>query len=115
MKYRLRYLVSDSDRHENVRFYVRVPGRKKVRIYGTPLTNDFMRAYHEAISGADCDIPQAGEYKPGSFRHLCIQYFSSHKFKSNDPSTRNWQRRTLESICAKHGAKPVAMMASRHV
>jgi integrase len=115
MKIRLRYLISDTDRNGNVRFYVRVPGKKKIRINASPLTEDFMLAYREAISNDGADARQADEYKQGSFRHLCIQYFSSHKFRSNDPSTRNWQRRALESICMKHGAKPVAMMETRHV
>lgn len=32
---KLRYLVGDTDKRGNVRWYVRVPGRKKVRIRAT--------------------------------------------------------------------------------
>jgi integrase/recombinase XerD len=58
---------------------------------------------------------QADEAKRGSFRYLCIRYYSSAGFKALDISTRSWQRRALDEIAQEHGAKPVAMMAARHV
>lgn len=115
MKTRLRYLIKDTDRHGNDRYYVRVPGRRKVRLNGTPLSEAFMQEYREAVEGVEPATLQAAEVKPGSFRHLCVQYLGSEKFKANDVSTRGWQRRTLDSICKKHGHKPVALMQSRHV
>ena len=115
MKIRLRYLITDRDRHGNTRYYVRLPHKKKVRIQAQPASEEFMAAYHEAMAGEHRSKPQASEIKPGSFRHLCFVYFKSDKFKSNDVSTRKWQRKTLESICQKYGANPIALMASRHV
>jgi hypothetical protein len=58
---------------------------------------------------------QADEAKRGSFRYLCIRYYSSAAFKTLDISTRNWQRRALDEISRDHGAKPVALMEPRHV
>lgn len=115
LEIRLRYLISDRDRHHNTRFYVRVPGRRKIRIHGTPLSDSFMEEYRSALEGMETTKLQAAEMKPGSFRHLCVQYFASSKFRENDVSTKNWQRRALEDICKKYGSKPVAMMESRHV
>ena len=43
MHVKLDYLCSDKDRHGNVRYYVRLPGQKKVRIREAPNTKAFLR------------------------------------------------------------------------
>ena len=108
-----KYLISDKDRRGNERYYVRVPGRKKVRIRETFGTLEFRTAYDEAMEGVDGNV--AAAIKPGSFRWLCVKYFSSDQFKRNDESTQDWQKRSLEGVCETHGTKPVALMRSRHV
>lgn len=116
MRVRLKYIVEDTDRHGNVRCYVRLPGKRKIRMRALPGTPEFMTEYQGAISLAKTDQPrQANEAKRGSFRYLCIRYFASAQYKALDISTRNWQRRSLDTICKDHAAKPVAMMAARHV
>ena len=115
MRIRFKHLVEDRDRHNNIRLYVRVPGRPKVRIRATFGTDEFMAAYNAALSERATAPRQANEIKPGSFRHLCVRYYGSAAYKSLDISTRNWQRRALDEIAREHGAKPVAMMAPRHV
>jgi len=116
MHVRLKYLTEDYDRHGNVRCYVRMPGKKKVRIRAIPGTPEFMAAYNEAVSTASANAPkQADEAKRGSFRYMCVRYYASGKFKSLDVSTQKWQRRSLDEICGEHGAKPVALMMPRHV
>jgi site-specific recombinase XerD len=86
-----------------------------VRIRANFGTDEFMAAYNAAISDHVTAPRQANEAKPGSFRYLCIRYYASATFKALDISTRNWQRRALDEISQEHGAKPVAMMAPRHV
>jgi integrase/recombinase XerD len=116
MRVRLKYIIEDVDRHGNARCYVRLPGQRKVRIRALPGTKEFMEEYQAAIAEADADRPrQADEAKRGSFRYLCVRYYASAAYKSLDASTRNWQRRALDEIAQQHGAKPVAMMAARHV
>lgn len=115
MRIRFKHLVEDLDRHGNVRLYVRVPGRQKVRIRAPFGTDEFMKAYNDAIAGHVTAPRQTDYTKPGSFRYLCIRYYGSGSFKALDISTRNWQRRALDEIARDHGAKPVAMMAPRHV
>ena len=116
MRVRLKYVTEDMDRHGNVRCYVRVPGKRKTRLRALPRTEDFLLEYNAAIADAATGAPrQASEAKRGSFRYLCIRYYSSATFKAFDISTRNWQRRALDEISHEHGAKPVAMMAPRHV
>src|SRR6516165_9012912 len=115
VRVRFKHLVEDRDRHGNIRIYVRVPGRRKVRIRAMFGTDEFMAAYNAAIADHVAPPRQANEVKPGSFRHLCIRYYASTAYRTLDISTRNWQRRALDEIAQEHGAKPIAMMAPRHV
>src|SRR4051794_26304932 len=116
MRVRLKYVVEDIDRHGNVRCYVRLPNKRKTRLRALPGTEEFLAEYNAAITAGPTGSPrQASEAKRGSFRYLCIRYYSSASFKALDISTRNWQRRALDEISQEHGAKPVALMAPRHV
>jgi integrase/recombinase XerD len=115
MRVRLKYVTEDVDRYGNVRCYVRAPGKAKIRIRALPGTPEFMTEYHSAVEAASPATKQAGEAKRGSFRYLCIRYYGSAEYKRLDVSTRSWQRRALDEIAQVHGAKPVAMMAPRHV
>ncbi|MCW1996601.1 tyrosine-type recombinase/integrase [Bradyrhizobium diazoefficiens] len=116
MRVALKYICEDVDRHGNVRCYVRAPGKRKVRIRALPGTPEFMEEYQAAIAtAAEAPLRQADEAKRGSFRHLCIRYYSSAIYKALDGSTRNWLRRALDEIAQEHGAKQVATMQARHV
>jgi integrase/recombinase XerD len=116
MRVRLKYLCEDPDRHGNVRCYVRLPGRRKVRIRALPGTPEFMAEYQAAIApAAEAALRQANEAKKGSFRYLCIRYYASVTYRALDLSTRSWQRRALDEIAREHGAKQVAKMQPRHV
>lgn len=116
MRVPLKYISEDVDRHGNVRCYVRVPGKKKVRIRALPGTPEFMEEYQAAIAtSAGAPLRQANEIKKGSFRYLCIRYYASTAYKALDIKTRDWLRRALDEVAGEHGAKPVAMMQTRHV
>ena len=119
VRIRLQFLSEDVDRYGNVRRYVRVPGRKKIRLREHPSSEAFMAEYHAAVGDEEMGPRQRSAIKRGSFRHLCIRYFASNTgafcFARLDQSTKNWQRRSLEEICLKDGDKPVALMQPRHV
>jgi integrase/recombinase XerD len=115
MQVKFKHLVEDRDRHGNIRIYVRIPGRRKVRIRAPFGTDEFIAAYSTAVSGHLTSSLQAREAKPGSFRHLCVLYYSSPTFKRLDPATQSWRRRALDVISEKHGPKPVALMEERHI
>jgi integrase/recombinase XerD len=70
MQIKLKHVIEDVDRHGNVRIYVRVPGRPKVRIRAWPGTEEFMTAYRAAIGNDAHRPPQAQEAKRGSFSVL---------------------------------------------
>jgi len=115
MQMRFRHLVEDRDRYGNIRIYVRVPGRKKVRIRAPFGTDEFIAIYNAAVSDHVKAPRQAREAKIGSFRHLCVLYFSSPTFKRLDKSTQAWRRRALDAICEHHAEKPVARIEPRHI
>jgi integrase/recombinase XerD len=109
---KLKYVWEDRDRHGNVRLYVKVAGRKKVRIRARPGTAEFMAAYQLALDGVTRQPRQSGR---GSFGFVCRAYFASKVFKRLDPGTQSWRRNELEKICEKHGDKPIAMMKPEHI
>jgi integrase/recombinase XerD len=113
VRLKLKFLTGDVDRHGNARFYVRVPGRPKVRIRGVPGSEEFMAAYAAAIEGKPKARPRIAVR--GSFRHLCQLYFASLDFRQLDVATQTWRRRTLEAISQQYGEGPVAQLEGRHV
>ena len=115
VKIRLKHLIEDVDRYGNIRLYVRIAGRPKVRIRERYPSEEFMAAYHAAIADAHNRQRQAKSAQRGSFRHLCQLYYAGNAFKSLDASTQSWIRHHLDRICEKHADKPVTMMSSRHV
>lgn len=115
MQVRFRWLVEDVDRYDNIRIYVRVPGRRKVRIRAPFGGAEFLAAYTAAVNDHVSAPRQAREAKPGSFGWLCLRYYASATFKLLDPATRTWRRRALDAVAEKHAHKPVALMQARHV
>lgn len=110
----LRYLVSDRDRHDNVRYYVRRPGARKVRIRSEPDTTSFMAEYAAAMSKtAGRPIPE--KVAEGSFRSACIGYYGSAEFRGLDPYTQAGKRRYLDAIAAEHGSKPIRRLEARKI
>jgi integrase/recombinase XerD len=68
MRIRLKFLCEDRDRHGNVRCYVRMPGKPKMRIRTLPGTPEFMEEYQAAISAAAPKVTrQADEAKKDRF------------------------------------------------
>src|SRR5215204_2541034 len=108
-------VVSDVDRHGNVRFYFRRKGQPKARLPGLPGSDEFIQAYRAALGGCDGTRQGARSAGVGTFGYLCRAYYASAIFKSLDSSTQKWRRRALDLICEKHGDKPVAAMHAKHV
>ncbi len=119
MKFRLKYVVEDTDRHGNVRLYYRRHGRK-IRLRGPAGSPEFLADYREAAAGISerkDNSPGVGKVIPRSVRWLCVQYFKSAMFKELDPRTQKVRRAILERFC-KHkndGDKPFALLQPRHV
>jgi integrase len=115
-KVSLPHLVVDMDRHGNVRHYVRIKGRPKVRLPGAPGSSAFMEAYGRAVDAAGAFAAPAKHAK-GTFRALCTLYFQSKTFRATDASTQAWRRRALERVCreTKDGLWPAAQLRPKDV
>jgi integrase len=117
---RPRYVAIDIDRHGNERIYYRVPGKPKIRLRGPLFSDDFWTDYQAARAARP--VSRKAKAKPddkgaprGSFRELCVKYFSSRDFKRLAPRTRYVRRMRLEGIYDEHGTKPARLLEARHV
>ena len=98
---KLKYLVSDKDRYGTQRFYVRVPGEKKLRIRSDPGSEAFMREYHEAVKGL---VPvRVQKVKPQSLAWLINNYFGSAAFHAGAKATQVQRRSILNRIARENG------------
>lgn len=122
MKIDFPYLVQDTDRHGNVRYYYRRRGRPKIRITAKPGTPEFQEQYTAAHGGQIVGRPLPSKAAEGSFRWLCQQYYRSAPFKLLGTLTQHRRRLILESVCESRtpkgklrGDAPVNMMEDEHV
>lgn len=120
------HLSRDVDRHGNVRWYVRMPGKPKIRIREVYDSPAFWSAYRDILAGV---IPPSSKAEgemvaalPGSLRFLCQTYFKSAEFKSLGESTRRVRRSILERLCLeetpagkRYGELPYRPLLARHV
>ena len=79
MKVEFKYLIKDQDRHGNVRVYVRIRGKGKIRLRAEPGTADFSAAYQAAIEKLNGEKPKAGS-DVGTLRWLVNQFEASPAF-----------------------------------
>jgi integrase len=93
---KLKYIMRDRDRHGNVRFYVRVPGKPYVRLRGLPGSAEFMAAYKAALA----EHGATGAKAEKSLDWLCDRYYKSAYFKELDEKTRKNKRVMLDEVCS---------------
>lgn len=112
-----KHCVEDVDRHGNVRVYYRKPGQRKIRLEGTPWTEEFMERYHKAASGEM--KPKQPEGRPkaasGSIRHLFESYYGSAEFKRLDARTQRVRRGILDKVAEKAGDLPYDRLTARNI
>jgi integrase/recombinase XerD len=113
---RLRFVVSDKDRHGNIQYYFRRKGEAKVRFHGAPGSKEFMDAYQKALGGLEKSKLLVGRpAKPGSFGHVCTLYYSSAVFGKLNVKTQIWRRRVLDEICRECADFAIDKMQPLHV
>jgi integrase len=103
------YLKEDTDRHGNVRIYVR-RGGCKIRIREPKGSPDFARAYAEARDALENPTARKGPGKAsaapaGTLGALAADYFGSPRFKSLDPVSQATRRGIIED-CLREPRKP---------
>jgi integrase len=100
------------DRLGGARFYLRIPGRKRVPLPGIPWSPEFMEARERALK-ADWVAPQIGASRtmPGTVNAALVSYYQSNAFTEGlAETTRKNRRAILERFRNDHGDKRVAMM-----
>ncbi|ATU92756.1 integrase [Phyllobacterium zundukense] len=115
-----RKLVEDTDRHGNVRVYLRVKGQPKIRLREIPGTDAFLTEYRRALAGkTKPKTPKPDtHYKPstkGSISWLVKQYYTCAEFKGLGDRTQQVRRLILDAFCRKDGDKPYAKLEPKHI
>jgi integrase len=103
------HLKEDTDRHGNVRIYVR-RGGCKIRIREPKGSPGFARAYAEAVDALENPTARKGARKAnaapaGTLGALAADYFGSRRFKSLDPVSQVTRRGIIED-CLREPKKP---------
>ena len=122
MNLKLPHLIADTDRHGNVRYYVRKKGQPKVRIRSPRETLEFLDEYRRACDGVIDPKPKMGLAVGGSFRWLCEAYYRSTEYGELGMGTAHVRRLILEGVCLskttkgkQRGDLPFALMQERHI
>jgi integrase len=116
MKTRLRYCVFDPDPNGNARYYVRKPGRTKIRIRaafedaGGNVTPEFIKAYFDALSTLDGAKVPLKTPQEKTFFWLVDQYFRSPEFERYNELTKGDKRSVLNRYCETAGDLPYASL-----
>jgi integrase len=100
------YLSSERTRHGKFIWYVRRPGRKKVRLraeYGTP---EFMEQYQAALAGETPSKPSAAS--SGTLEWLLALYRDSSAWAGLSSATRRQRENIFKHVMAKAGKEPAA-------
>jgi integrase len=112
-----KHLQVDKDRHGNKRFYIRLPGRPKVRIRekykdeNGSVTEEFTRAYHAAIrEQRQLDAPKektSSKSRGGAtFEWLVSRYYASAEFDDLDDITQKKKKGVLRPFLEVAGHLP---------
>lgn len=113
---RLRHIDRFRDRHGHWRYYLRLPGRKRVALPDDPGSPAFLAAYQREIAKAEAEAPAAAARNaPDSLDALAASYYASAAYAGLRASTARNYRRIIEHLRAKHGTKPVTMLDAEGV
>jgi len=105
------YLQRETDRHGNIRWYVRIGYSKRIRIRGEYGSKEFVAAYHAAVSGA---IPTfSTTSKSGSLRWLVEQYRKSSDWLDLSLATRKQKENILKHVLDKAGDQPFSAITRK--
>src|SRR4051794_8958760 len=115
VKHPHKYLTGDVDRHGKPRWYVRRPGKAKVRLrepYGSPA---FFAEYMAALTDdrLPAVVPRNRKPAPNTLGWLVLEYFQSAAFKAFSKRTQYVRRRELEKVCETAGEELLIHITSK--
>jgi site-specific recombinase XerD len=109
------------DPNGNARYYVRRPGRRKIRIRESfedasgNITPEFMNAYFEALATLDGAKAPPKIPREKTFLWLVDQYFRSEQFRRYDELTQADKRGVLNRYCETAGELPYTALRKEDV
>src|SRR3954452_11039977 len=121
IKTRLRYCVFDPDPNGNARYYVRRPGRAKIRIREPfedargNISPEFMKAYFDALATLDGAKAPPKLPRETTFFWLVDRYIKSEEFKRYDELTQADKSGVLNRFCEAVGELPYAALRKEDV
>lgn len=101
------------DRNGTPRFYLRMPGRKRVPLPGLPWSPQFMAAREAAMTGEEQQTPPIGSTATvaGTVNAAIIDYYQSTAWTEEiGEASRNERRPILEKFREEHGDKRLALI-----
>ncbi len=102
---KLAYIHQYKDRHGVTRRYVRVPGRRGVKLPGLPGSAEFMDAYREAVNNP---LPAIrSRHTDDSLGALVERFYRSAEFANVKASSQRLYRIALEAVAVKDGHRMV--------
>jgi integrase len=103
-----------TDVSENItRYYVRLPGKPKIRIHGEPGSEEFMQNYRAAVQGdrpTPMERPRPQTFAPGTLGHAVLGYYTSTAFQILGDSRKRSRRLILNKIVDASGHEPVKLI-----
>src|SRR5262245_42608788 len=102
--------------HGRAYYYFRKPGCARVKLPGSPFSDEFMAAYQTALA-ADAPPTDIGAKRnaPGTVAALVAVYAASDSFRDLAAETRRKRWATLRRFGDEHGEKRVALLKRWHV
>jgi integrase len=113
---KLPFVVEDTDRHGNVRRYVRVrrgAGARKVRLHGEPGSDQFMAEYHAAL--AQQPAPKSARPQPGTVGAAIVGFYNSLAFRDLSPYTQRLYKGVYERVAAVARDLPIAGLTRKKI
>lgn len=112
---RYKYLICDTDRHGNKRWYVRKPKQKKIRLRAEPGTEAFVTEYKLALEANTDTSVSVSPIKPFSLEWLILKYFASNTFKQLNHKTQKQRRNVLGRLANEHGQRDARTLTSKAI
>ena len=118
VRVRLKYVVSDTDRHGEFILSGFIFGAKGTRksvfmaFRALRILWSNMKLLILALIRAPKRVLPPVK---GTFGYVCQLYYKNAIFERLDVSTQKWRRRALDLICEKAGTLPIASMKPKHI
>lgn len=111
-----KYLHAHKNRHGTWVYYVRLPGRKKVRIRADPKDKDAFKAeYERARMGSRPEPTAAPKAKSGTLNWLWQRYQESTPWRGLSKATQKQRQNIMSHVLANAGGWEVSSITRREI